>query len=129
MDPMFFGETVDPAEASDVRAVLADRVIADPHFARNFVNRYWSYLMGRGLVAPVDDLRATNPPTHPDLLDGPGRRFRKARPRLKHLIRTICNVARLPVASRRNRRQEREGRHFTRISNTSGCRRRCCWMR
>jgi len=41
----------------------------NPHFARAQVNRLWRALFGRGLVEPVDDLRATNPATHPRLLD------------------------------------------------------------
>ena len=42
---------------------------SNPYFARATVNRLWKALMGRGLVEPVDDLRATNPATHPELLD------------------------------------------------------------
>lgn len=41
----------------------------NPYFARMQVNRIWFNLMGRGLVDPVDDFRATNPPSHPELLD------------------------------------------------------------
>jgi hypothetical protein len=38
-------------------------------FAKAQVNRIWSQLMGKGLVDPVDDFRATNPATHPELLE------------------------------------------------------------
>ena len=38
-------------------------------FARNLANRFWGYLMGRGIVEPIDDLRVTNPPSNPELLD------------------------------------------------------------
>src|SRR5262249_39280039 len=38
-------------------------------FARVQVNRIWFQLMGRGLVDPPDDFRATNPASHPELLD------------------------------------------------------------
>ena len=41
----------------------------NPLFARSQVNRIWAHLMGRGLVDPVDDFRATNPASHPELLD------------------------------------------------------------
>jgi hypothetical protein len=37
-------------------------------FAQVTVNRLWQALLGRGLVEPVDDLRPTNPPSHPALL-------------------------------------------------------------
>ena len=41
----------------------------NPYFAKAIVNRLWKRLMGRGLVEPVDDFRATNPATHPTLLE------------------------------------------------------------
>jgi hypothetical protein len=41
----------------------------NPYFAKAIVNRLWQAMMGRGLVEPADDLRATNPATHPQLLD------------------------------------------------------------
>ncbi len=41
----------------------------NPFFARNLANRTWAWLLGRGLVEPVDDVRATNPPSNPELLD------------------------------------------------------------
>lgn len=49
---------------------LADWLVApdNPYFAKAQVNRLWRAMFGRGLVEPVDDLRATNPPTHPALL-------------------------------------------------------------
>src|SRR5262249_15128529 len=42
---------------------------SNPWFARMQANRIWFHLMGRGLVDPVDDMRASNPPSHPALLD------------------------------------------------------------
>ena len=41
----------------------------NPYFARNMANRIWAQFMGRGLIEPVDDVRMTNPASHPDLLD------------------------------------------------------------
>ena len=54
---------------SDRLAALADWVAArdNPFFAKAQVNRIWLHLMGRGLVDPNDDFRATNPPTNPPL--------------------------------------------------------------
>lgn len=53
------------------RTAFADWVLAEPNrlMARVTVNRLWHSMMGQGLVEPVDDLRASNPPTHPELLD------------------------------------------------------------
>ena len=58
-------------------------------FARVQANRVWSQLMGRGLVDPVDDFRATNPPTHPALLEALADDLVKHRFDLRHLIRRI----------------------------------------
>ncbi|MEQ1826099.1 MAG: DUF1553 domain-containing protein [Pirellula sp.] len=41
----------------------------NPYFARNMANRIWAQFMGRGLIEPVDDVRMTNPASHPELLD------------------------------------------------------------
>ncbi len=63
-------------------------------FPRATVNRYAGYLLGRGLVDPVDDLRATNPPTNPALLKALSDEFVNSGFNLKHLVRTIM-VSRL----------------------------------
>ena len=41
----------------------------NPYFARSYVNRIWAYLMVVGLIEPIDDIRAGNPPSNPELLD------------------------------------------------------------
>lgn len=71
------------------RAQLAEQIIASPDFAETAVNRVWDYLFGRGIVTPVDDFRATNPPTHPELLQALANDFRARGYDLKQLIRTI----------------------------------------
>jgi hypothetical protein len=57
--------------------------------AKNVVNRYWGYLMGKGLVNPIDDLRETNPPTNPELLDALAAEFVASGYDLKSLLRLI----------------------------------------
>ncbi|MBI1310153.1 DUF1553 domain-containing protein [bacterium] len=59
-------------------------------FDRAVANRVWKLLMGRGLVEPVDDLRVSNAPTHPKLLDELAGRFAAGGRRLRPLIRLIC---------------------------------------
>ena len=58
------------ADVPDGRVELADWLTGqdNPYFAKAIVNRLWKAMMGRGLVEPVDDFRATNPATHPELL-------------------------------------------------------------
>ena len=80
-----------PAD-KDPRDVLAEWVTAkeNPYFAKVIVNRVWADLMGRGIVDPVDDLRATNPPSNSELLDALAVDFRKNGCDLKKLIKTIA---------------------------------------
>jgi hypothetical protein len=66
---------------------------SSPYLARVTVNRVWQQLIGRGLVEPVDDLRVTNPATHPELLDWLAQDFVSHGFRLKHTIALICNSA------------------------------------
>jgi hypothetical protein len=107
-----FGNAPSLPDDADPREALAKWITLDnPYFAKVVVNRVWADLMGRGLVDPVDDLRATNPPTNGPLLDALAADFRAAKYDLKHLIRTICTsyvygVSSLPternVADRQN---------------------------
>jgi hypothetical protein len=63
----------------------------NPWLAKNVVNRYWGYLMGKGLVNPIDDLRETNPPSNPELLDALANQFVAGGYDLKKLLRLILN--------------------------------------
>src|SRR2546425_6337192 len=78
----------------DPRQALADWMSRkdNPFFARALVNRYWKHFFGRGLVEPEDDLRATNPPTNPELLDALAKHFVESQYDLKALIRTLCTA-------------------------------------
>ncbi|HLU50283.1 MAG TPA: DUF1549 and DUF1553 domain-containing protein [Planctomycetota bacterium] len=55
----------------DRRRALASWLTSDDnrHFARYFANRLWAQVMGRGIVEPIDDIRITNPPSNPELLE------------------------------------------------------------
>ena len=63
----------------------------NPFFARALVNRLWFYLFSRGIVNPIDDLRALNPPSHPGLLKLLEGEFKASGYDVKHLLRCICN--------------------------------------
>lgn len=58
-------------------------------FAEAQTNRVWYHLMGVGLVEPVDDVRATNPASHPELLDALTDHFIANDFSLKRLVRLI----------------------------------------
>ena len=63
----------------------------NPYFARSFVNRLWGYLTGTGLMEPLDDIRAGNPPTNPELLDYLTEEFKKSNFNVEHVLRLICS--------------------------------------
>jgi hypothetical protein len=79
------------AAGSDPRVAFADWLLNDqnPRFARNIANRVWSWLFGYGLVHEPDDIRAGNPPVHPELLDYLATSFIKSGYDMQELIRLI----------------------------------------
>ena len=86
-------DDTNPAADPDELEALADWVASpgNPFFARAQVNRVWFHLMGRGIVDPIDDFRATNPPSHPELLDALAADFVRNNFDLRDLIRRIMN--------------------------------------
>lgn len=114
--PRLFGDKVEPADAtSDPRLRLADWITRpdNPYFARNFANRYWAALLGRGLVEPVDDIRATNPASLPILFDRLARDFAEQHYDPKHLLRRICNSRVYQLATELNPERDIDGQLFT----------------
>ncbi len=89
-------------ESMDRRTELARWMTSSdtPQFGRAIVNRVWKYLLGRGLVEPVDDLRPTNPATYPALLDALARDFVTNGHDLRRLIRTIASTRTYQLTSR-----------------------------
>ncbi len=88
-------------DAVDTRRSLAAWITAPENrfFARNWVNRYWSYLMGRGIVDPVDDVRITNPPSNSQLLDALANDFAAHGYDVKRLLRNILNSSTYQLSS------------------------------
>ena len=80
------------APDDDPRLALVDWMTAKNNrfFARSLANRYWKHFFNRGLVEPEDDLRETNPPTNPELLDALGNYFAESGYDLKNLVRALC---------------------------------------
>lgn len=84
----------EPDDVPD-RLALARRIAAadNPLTARVLVNRVWSWLFGRGIVATVDNFGATGePPSHPELLDHLAARFMAEGWSIKHLIRELVGT-------------------------------------
>ncbi len=79
--------------ATDSRRVQVAKWITspnNPYFAKSYVNRIWGYLLGVGIIEPLDDIRAGNPATNPELLDRLTEEFVKSGFDTQNLIKTIC---------------------------------------
>lgn len=111
-----FGTASEVAEGSDPRIALAKWVTSkeNPYFAQTMANRIWADLMGRGLVEPVDDLRATNPASNPALLEALGAEFVASGYNIKQLIRQIVTSSVYGLSSIPNERNVADTRNFSR---------------
>lgn len=100
----------------DARTALADWMAdkANPFFAKSLVNRYWKILFNRGLVDPEDDMRETNPPSHPELLDALARDFIEGGYDLKRLLRTMTNSSAYQLDSTPNAHNGEDTQYFSR---------------
>jgi hypothetical protein len=76
----------------DPRHRLVDWMVdpKNPFFAKAVVNRYFAHFFGKGLVDPVDDMRVTNPPSNPELLDALAKELVDSKFSLKHVVKVIC---------------------------------------
>jgi Protein of unknown function (DUF1549)/Protein of unknown function (DUF1553) len=86
------GEAKPIAAGADRRVPMVDWLVApeNPFFAKSMANRIWSYFLGRGIIDPVDDIRASNPPSNPELLDALTAKFVKDGFDLRKLMKAIC---------------------------------------
>lgn len=100
----------------DRRAELAAWLTApgNPYFARNLVNRVWAHFLGRGLVEPVDDVRSTNPPSNPDLLDALAKSFVESKYDVKALVRLICASRVYQTSSAPNATNAKDEQNYSR---------------
>jgi hypothetical protein len=100
----------------DPRVQLADWMAkpSNPFFARSLVNRYWKHFFSRGIVEPEDDMRETNPPSNPELLDALAQNFVKSGFDLKQLVRTICRSSTYQLSAVPNDYNTKDRQNFSR---------------
>ena len=110
------GEGVDLGGEDDPRRQLAAWLTSEhnPYFAKVAVNRIWADLMGRGLVEPIDDMRATNPPSNGPLLEALAEHFRKVGYNQKKLLRTILTSHVYGLSSMPNKQNVGDLRNYSR---------------
>ncbi|MBS0267148.1 MAG: DUF1553 domain-containing protein [Planctomycetes bacterium] len=100
------------------RSILANWVVSEQnaYFARATVNRVWGQFFGIGIVSPVDDFTAANPPSHPELLDELAEQFVTHNYDFKFLIRAITSSKTYQLSSQETHKSQSDPRLFARMS-------------
>ena len=106
---------VQSTDAQPRRASLASWITSpeNPYFALSYVNRIWGYLTGIGLIEPLDDIRAGNPPSNPELMQWLTSDFTAHRFDVRHLIRTICRSRTYQLSMESNRWNEDDRTNYS----------------
>ena len=101
----------------DPRQALVDWMAKpeNPFFSKTMTNRLWGHFFGRGLVHEVDDLRETNPPSNPELLDALAREFREHKFDVKHMIRLIVQSQAYQLSSDPTDDNRKDQQNFARF--------------
>ena len=109
------GEPLALDDEKDRRRHLADWLTSpdNAHFARAVVNKIWANFMGRGVVDPVDDMRATNPASNEKLLAALTGDFVEHGYNVKHLVRRIMTSARYQRSSRTNETNANDDKYYS----------------
>ena len=117
MPPKFLGgETPELRNGDDRREVLANWLASpeNPFFARNLANLVWAHFFGQGIIEPVDDVRVSNPPSNPQLLDELAKKFTAYKYDFKKLVRDVCNSRTYQLTTQTNPTNEGDLRNFAR---------------
>jgi hypothetical protein len=113
--PKFLGaDGGKPDPGQDRREVMAKWLASpqNPFFARNLANIVWAHFFGKGIVDPVDDVRISNPPSNPELLDELGKRFTESNYNFKKLVRDICASRTYQLTPKSNESNVEDTRNF-----------------
>lgn len=111
------GAELDVPTYEDARHHLVDWMAApdNPFFSKALVNRYWKHFFGKGIVDPEDDLRVTNPPSNPELLEALSKHFVDSGFDLKNLVRTICQSSVYQLSSEPTDENINDRQNFSRF--------------
>jgi len=103
---------------TDRRLMLADWLTSPENslFAKVEVNRIWRSVMGKGIVDPADDFRASNPPSNAELLDALAEDFVKQKFDRRHILRVILNSRTYQRGSQANSLNEDDDRYFSKYT-------------
>src|SRR5438093_2841105 len=109
------GEAKEPPVGGDRRAAFVEWLTSkdNPYFAMAMANRVWSYFFGRGIIEPVDDIRGSNPPSNPELLNALKEDFVQSGFDVRHLMRAICRSRTYQLSIRKNKWNEDDAINFS----------------
>jgi len=116
MAPKYLGgDTPSLVTAQDYRQSLADWLGSTENeaFARNTANVVWAHFFGIGIVEPVDDVRVSNPPSNPRLLDALAKKLVEYEFDIKPLVGDICRSRTYQLSTQRNQSNDWDERHFS----------------
>ena len=116
--PTFLGgDSLSANYQGDIVQVLADWMTSstNPYFAKATVNRIWSHYFSRGIVDPVDDMRATTPPSVEGLLEALADAFIQSDFDAKYVIRLILNSRTYQLSAEPNETNQLDDRFFSRF--------------
>ena len=111
------GEYAKFTPEDDPRHALVDWMAKpdNPFFARVLVNRLWGHFMGRGLVHEIDDMRESNPPSNPELLDALAKDFVEQKFDVKHTVRTLVDSRVYQLSSEPTEHNRDDRQNFARF--------------
>ena len=116
-DPRYLsGEAAVFSAEEDPRHGLVDWMAKpeNPFFAKSLVNRLWGHFFGRGLVHEVDDMRATNPASNPQLLDALAKDFIEHQFDMQHICRVMLNSSVYQLGSEPTEGNQKDRQNFAR---------------
>ncbi|MDG2013080.1 MAG: DUF1549 domain-containing protein, partial [Pirellulaceae bacterium] len=115
MTPKFLGGATPDLKGKDRRMAVAQWITSadNPYFSKNLSNLVWAHFFGRGIVDEVDDVRVSNPPSNPELLDTLGQKLSEYKYDFKQLVRDICNSRTYQLATQTNPTNETDNTNFS----------------
>ncbi|HXG48992.1 MAG TPA: DUF1549 and DUF1553 domain-containing protein [Methylomirabilota bacterium] len=116
LPPKFLGAAQPEIRPGETRREVLARWLASPDnpwFAKNLANVVWAHFFGRGIIDPVDDVRISNPPSNPELLDALGARFTGYGYDFRRLVRDICTSRTYQLSTRANDTNADDDRNFS----------------
>jgi hypothetical protein len=115
MTPKFLGGPKPDLAGRSRREAVADWLASsdNPWFAKNTVNIIWAHFTGVGIVEPVDDVRVSNPPSNPELLDALAEKFVAYQYDFKKIVRDICTSRTYQLSTRTNETNLDDNRNFS----------------